>query len=73
MNALSVSSIVELDALTNGASTTYKPRNFIPLPPFLCKDVSDAIVEHEGNVKEVFLKVVNVIKNFDMKFAGNAD
>ena len=42
-STLGVSSIKDIDALTNGASSTYKPRNFILLVPFLDKDVSKAI------------------------------
>ena len=70
-NILAVTSIDEIEALTDG-TTTYKPRNFIPIPPFLCQDIGNVIVHHQGNCKQLLLAVVLAIKQFDTKFDGDA-
>mmetsp|Transcript_12947 Transcript_12947/g.15812 ORF Transcript_12947/g.15812 Transcript_12947/m.15812 type:complete len:175 (+) Transcript_12947:268-792(+) len=38
---LNATTTAEVETLANGATTTYHPRNFIPITPFLCQDVSD--------------------------------
>ena len=70
---LSVSSVEEVDALAIGQTTTYKPRNFIPIPPFLLNTISKSISNSEGNSKQVLIKVVQEIKNFDTTHAGDED
>ena len=72
-NILQVATQEDIDALTNGASTVYKPRNFIPITPFLCKDVSESIEKNQGDCKQLLLQVVQSIKNFDTKNNANAD
>ena len=72
-NLLAVKSIDDINALTNGTTTTYKPRHFIPITPFLCQTVSEAIEKNEGDCKSLLLAVVLAIKQFDTEFDGNAD
>jgi hypothetical protein len=62
---LQVSSIEDIDALTNGASTVYTPRTFIPITPFLCRVIVESIEQDNGDSKELLIKVVQAIKNFD--------
>ena len=62
---LQVSTIADIEALTNGASTVYKPRNFIPIIPFLCKAISESIEKDQGDSKLLLIKVIQAIKNFD--------
>ena len=40
---LNVKAQDEIATLTAGARCTYKPRNFIPIVPFMVKDISDTI------------------------------
>jgi len=62
---LAVTSEADIDALTNGASVSYQPRNFIPIAPFLCQAISECIGANEGDAKKVLERVVREIKNFD--------
>ena len=71
-NILNVTSITDIDALSDG-SLTYKPRNFIPVTPFLCQTVSESVMEDQGCGKEMLLKLVNAIKAFDVQYSGNTD
>ena len=43
----------------------YKPRNFIPIIPFLCKAISESIEKDQGDSKLLLIKVIQAIKNFD--------
>ena len=70
-NILQVTTKDEVNALTDGATTVYKPRNFIPVTPFLCQDVNDAIEESDGDCGIALMKVVQAIKMFDTKHADN--
>lgn len=72
-NILAVKTIDEIDNLTNGTTTTYKPRNFIPITPFLCQAVNESIEKHQGNGKSLLLAVIAEIKSFDTKYEGNAE
>ena len=49
---LSCSNEAETDALMDSASVTFKPRNFIPVPPFLINAIHDAIGNSNGEPKE---------------------
>lgn len=62
---LAVTSIDEVDALTNGQQTTFSPCNFIPVPPFLVTQISSIISEKNGNAKEVLIEVAKMIKEFN--------
>ena len=43
----------------------YTARNFIPVPPFLLNEISDAISEYDGDSKQVLARTIQVIKDFD--------
>ena len=51
---LAVTNETEIDTLVNSARVTYNARPFIPITPFLCQDVSDSIVENDGNAKKSY-------------------
>ena len=72
INILSVTTIDDIDAFTDGTAT-YKPHNFIPLTPFLCKEVSEGITKNQGDYKTLLLTVMLAIKKFDAEFDGNDD
>ena len=42
-NILNVTSVKEIYGLTNGATSHYKPRNVITIPPFTVRSVVDTI------------------------------
>ena len=70
-NILAVMNIEEIEALMNG-TTTYKPRNFIPIAPFLCKAICELIERSRGDSKELLLEFVLAIKAFDSKHDTDA-
>jgi hypothetical protein len=69
-NILAITSRTDIDDLNDG-TTTYKPRNFIPVPPFLCNTVCMSIKDNKGNGKDLLLAVVLAIKAFDSKYDTN--
>jgi hypothetical protein len=69
-----VTSVTELDALTVGLVTiSYKPRNYIPIPPFLLDTISTSISKFKGNSKQVKVDVVQAIKDFDNLYTNDND
>ena len=69
---LGVTTEADITNLQAGSTTTYRARNFIPIVPFLLDDINSAIVQHNGNAKEVYLAVVRAIKNFDNVHSSDA-
>ena len=69
-NIYSVTTEAEIDNLNNGATKTYKPQTFILVTPFLCQDISEAIIQHEGSTKRVLLKVIEQMKDFNTNIQG---
>ena len=70
---LSVSNIADVEALNIGQTTSYKPRNFIPIPPFLLETISNSISKSEGDSKQVLVDVVKEIKAFDTLHTNDND
>jgi hypothetical protein len=66
-----VSSIEDIDALTVGATTVYKPRNFIPITPFLLTTCNEAIMAFQGAPKKVLFAIIEAIKAFDTAHQGD--
>ena len=64
-NLLGVSKEEEVNNLTVGARSTYRPRNLMPIIPFLLKPINDAITAHDGNASHVLLAIAKAIKQFD--------
>ena len=62
---MGVTTVEEVDAMTNGASTTFRPRNIIPIPPFLLKVIVEMISRRVQDATELLVKVVQEIKAFD--------
>ena len=60
-----VKTVTEVDALTTSASVTYKPRNFVPVPPLVLKTVHETIATTNGDAKQVLVKCAQAIKTFD--------
>jgi hypothetical protein len=55
------------------ATITYKPRNFIPIPPFLLETVHKTVLEHNGSANHVLLQCVKAIVTFDNDHSGDDD
>ena len=53
-----VSTLAEINARMNGITTIYKPRNFIPITPFLYYNICEIIIESQGDCKLTLLKVI---------------
>jgi hypothetical protein len=71
---LAITSVEDLDGLTDGATTTYKPRNFmIPIPPFLMHSINSTIATSRGDAKMILVEVVNAIKEFDTVHAPDIE
>ena len=60
----------EVHTLTAGNTTTYKPRNLIPVVPFLLETTNDAIQGHDRAASIVLFNVVQEVKAFDTRNAS---
>jgi hypothetical protein len=70
---LAITSVEDIDGLTDGVTTTYKPRNFIPIPPFLMHSINSTIATSRGDAKTILVEVVNAIKEFDTVHAPDIE
>ena len=68
---LNVTSVDEIDALVVGQTTTYRPRNFVPVPPFLLDIIDSTISSTAGDTKHVLIQTAQAIKEFDITHAGD--
>lgn len=68
---LAITDEASIDALAVGATTTYKPRSFIPIVPFLLGTVYNTIASKNGSAKQVLINVVTAIKKFDEDHDGD--
>ena len=69
---LSKTTVEEADALQDSQKVTFKPRNFIPIPPFLLKLIQYSISKSTGDSRVVLVKCVKSVKDFDTKHANDA-
>ena len=70
---LNVSSVEEVDNLTDSATITYKPRNLIPIPQFLIETIQNSISKSNGNSKLMLIECVKKIKEFDIEHTNDDD
>ena len=70
---LNVSSVEEVDNLTDSATVTYKPRNLIPIPQFLIETIQNSISKSNGNSKLMLIECVKKIKEFDIEHTNDDD
>jgi hypothetical protein len=68
---LNVSSIADVEALTDSATVTYNPRNLVPVPQFLIDTIQNSISNSNGNSKSMLLDCVTKIKEFDMEHTND--
>jgi hypothetical protein len=72
-NLNAVTTIESVADLALSATITYKPRNFIPIPPFLLQIVQKTIAEHNGDASYVLLNSAKAIVAFDNEHAGDEE
>ena len=71
---LNVTSVKDVDALIIGQTTSYKPRNFVPVPPFLLDTLNTPIISNlNRNTTEVLIHSAQAIKDFDTTHSGDAE
>ena len=70
---LAATSATDIQALTDGATTTYKARPFIPITPFLVPTVKESIVRSNGDASDLLLSTIKDIKSFDTTHSGNKE
>ena len=68
---LKVTSEEEIDDLQVSTAQKFKPRNLVPVPPFLVNPISSAISASKGNAKVVLLATVATIMDFDASHIGD--
>jgi len=71
MSILKVTTVEEIDNLQVSTAQKFKPRNFVPVPPFLVNSISSAISASKGNAKVVLLATVAAIMDFDASHIGD--
>ena len=72
-NMMNVTTIEQVDSLNTSTRSKFRPRNFIPVPPFLLSIVDKAIQESNGDVKLVLLECIKGIKKFDEDHAADTE
>ena len=68
-----IKKVEDIDTVVVGARSTYQPRNFIPIVPFLVPTVSNTITTTNGAAKEVYLACTKEIVKFDHEHAGDTN
>ena len=68
---MSCTSLAEVENLQASNSQSIKARNFIPVPPFLVKVLSDSIATNKAKTSSIFLDVITAIKEFDTLHEGD--
>ena len=62
---MSCTSLEEVESLQGSDTQSIRPRNFIPVPPFLVRILSDSIAVNKANTSKIFFEVITAIKEFD--------
>jgi len=60
-----ISSVDEYSHLKTSKDTYFIARNFIPIPPFMIYEINESILEHDGDSKQVFIKAIKAVQEFD--------
>ena len=69
---LSTTRVEQADDLEDSQTLTFKPRHFIPIPPFLLKPIQDSISKSNGYSRLLLVECVKSVKDFDTKHANDA-
>ena len=68
---LGLNKVDDIDTMAVGNTTTYKPRDIMPIVPFLLPAVSKCIRDNNGSAGETLLVAIKEIKEFDNAHAGD--
>ena len=71
-NILNITSTNQINELTESASVTYRPRNFVPVPPFLVEVFHNSISKSNGSASTLLVDCVRKITSFDTEHASDA-
>ena len=67
-----ITKVEDITSMTESATTiTYKPRNFMPIPPFLLDTIHEAISKCNGDANAALIKCIAAIKQFDSDHASD--
>ena len=55
----------QVAGLSTSTRNKFRPRNFIPIPPFLLSTVHDTVGKSNGDAREILVSSVSFIKKFD--------
>ena len=72
-NVLGVQDSDAVDGLAVSATVKFRPRNFIPIPPFLLDTIHSTIELEKGDTKAVLINVAKKVKEFDTENAGKEE
>ena len=72
-NILGVSNQTQIDGLTVSNRTSFRPRNFIPVPPFLLSHLHESISNSNGDVYDALVTSVKAIKDFDTEHENDIE
>ena len=64
---MKVSNIRDAQNLVVHQESSFSPRNFIPIPPFLLEAVERTIDFNRGDATELLVRVIEDIKDFDLE------
>lgn len=67
-----LSKIEDVENLQVGSTTSFQPRNFIPLPPFTIPTVNECIM-NGGNSKTLLVECAKSFRTFDADHAGDGE
>ena len=70
-NLNAITTIEHVNDIELSATITYKPRNFIPIPPFLLQTLQDTILENNGDAKHALLNCAKALAAFDLEHADD--
>ena len=72
-NLNGMTTIEHVNDIELSVTITHKPRNFIPIPPFLLQTLQDSIATHNGDAKQALLSSAKALAAFDIAHADDAD
>ena len=55
----------EIKKLNDSTTQSFKPRNFIPIPPFLVWPIQAAVRKYSGDPDSILLEAINASKEFN--------
>ena len=54
----------DIKKLNDSTTQSFKPRNFIPIPPFLVQPIQAAVKKYSGDPDSILMEAINAPKEF---------